>query len=175
MAFSSSKTSPMLAAVQGQLWVQCRSLSLTLFGFYSKMDITPYFLASQKIRPVGVRKNGMVDNDPIICVTCHHYAVLSQSWGGNNQGGPGINFHPNPSSSHLLVLSIVEIKLASLRYSFICLWFYSFHMLGNWNKIQFISNRSFFGSSHNCLQTHKTHFHAQSSSIKNSSTLVTKC
>ena len=121
MAFSSSRTSPLLAACKASIWVQCRSLSLTLFGFYSKMDITPYFLASQKIRPVGVRKNGMVDNDPIICVTCHHYAVLSQSWGGNNQGGPGINFHPNPSSSHLLVLSIVEIKLASLRYSFICL------------------------------------------------------
>ena len=43
MAFSSSMTSPMLAAVQGQLWVQCRSLSLTLFGFYSKMDLKSIF------------------------------------------------------------------------------------------------------------------------------------
>ena len=39
----------MLAAVQGQLWVQCRSLSLTLFGFYSKMAI-------QKIRPGDIFK-----------------------------------------------------------------------------------------------------------------------
>ena len=63
------------------------------------------FWQARKSRPVGVRNYGKVENDPIICVTCPHYAVPSQSWGVNNQGDQGSISAPNPSSSHLLVVS----------------------------------------------------------------------
>ena len=52
------------------------------------MEIKSIFSGKrQKNRPE--RKHGKVENDPIICVTCPHYAVISQSWGVNNQGDQG--------------------------------------------------------------------------------------
>ena len=40
--------------------------------------------------------------NPIICITCPHYAEISQSWGGSNQGeqGTDIPFLCTPHSMH---------------------------------------------------------------------------
>ena len=56
MAFSSDITSPLLAAVQSQRWVQCRSLSLTLkwFSYKDKIHI-PW--KNQEIRPTKLVKH----------------------------------------------------------------------------------------------------------------------
>ena len=50
MAFSSGKTSPLLAAVQSQRWVQCRSLSLTLKRYsYKNTILIPWKPGNQTI------------------------------------------------------------------------------------------------------------------------------
>ena len=80
---------PSAGSVQGQRLVQCRSLSLTLFGFYSKLDLKSIFSGKPKNQTSWCKEEWKGEKDPIICITCPHYAVLSQSWGGNNQGDQG--------------------------------------------------------------------------------------
>ena len=60
IVFSSSRTSPLLAAVQGQLWVQCRSLSLTLFGWLQNGKENHISWQARKSDPISVRKHGKV-------------------------------------------------------------------------------------------------------------------